>query len=336
MSSATSKCRIFFSLVAFILLFGCGKKAAIPEGSEGASFQLSLQPDWYAQPEHGGFYMALAKGLYAEADLDVEILGAAPNLPFLQRVAKGEATVGFSRLDLIAQAVERGLPLVVIGEYSAHAPSGIMVPADSEIETFADLDGKRVMAAVYAPYIDFIQSHFEIEMDLVPHNWGTAQFRAGEVEAQQCYITSEPYYLEREGFPVRSLLVADAGYDPPHVLYAGRAVWESNKEALMRFYLASMEGWQRYLSEDPSAAHALIAEKNPQMDGDFMNWSHAILRDEGLISGRTPEIRATWGQLGEAEVVNMVHIMQAADELITMDPHDHRWIDYSFAWEPSE
>ena len=35
--------------------------------------RVVLSTNWLAQAEHGGFYQALAQGIYAKYDLDVEI-----------------------------------------------------------------------------------------------------------------------------------------------------------------------------------------------------------------------------------------------------------------------
>jgi len=40
--------------------------------------KFSYQTNWRAQAEHGGFYQALATGLYKEAGLDVEVRRGRP------------------------------------------------------------------------------------------------------------------------------------------------------------------------------------------------------------------------------------------------------------------
>lgn len=317
------------------LLLSCSNEKAVSDGDEEAPFEITLQPDWYPQPEQGGFFAAFAEGMYSKSGLDVTILDAAPSLPFLQKVAKGDAMVGITRLDILAQAVEKGLPLVVIGKYAEHAPSGIMVPTNSDIEGFADLNGKRIMATIFAPYIQYLQTYYEIDMDLIPHNWGMAQFISGELDAQQCYITSEPYHVERSGLAVRTLVVADAGYDPPHVMYTNQETLSAHKAELLAFFRASMEGWKYYLNDDPSGAHAAIIERNPKMDPDFMTWSREVIREEGLVWGRPPKQRSHWGQLSESEVKGLVEQLLSIGALQELDPGDSSWIDFDFQWTES-
>ena len=42
-----------------------------------AATSIRFVTDWKAQAEHGGFYQALAQGLYARHGLDVKIIRAA-------------------------------------------------------------------------------------------------------------------------------------------------------------------------------------------------------------------------------------------------------------------
>ena len=54
-------------------VLGCSRPA-----SNGGLTKVVLQADWYPQPEHGGFYTALAKGYYKDEGLDVTILPGGP------------------------------------------------------------------------------------------------------------------------------------------------------------------------------------------------------------------------------------------------------------------
>src|SRR5690349_237165 len=55
--------------------------------------KLSYQTNWRAQAEHGGFYQALATGLYKEAGLDVEVRQGGPQLDVNALLLAGRADV---------------------------------------------------------------------------------------------------------------------------------------------------------------------------------------------------------------------------------------------------
>ena len=103
---------------AFILigLTGCGEKAsAPPAGAAPLLTKITVQTDWYAQPEHGGFYQALVKGYYREVGLDVTINQGGPNAIPRQKVATGAVEFGVGRTDELLVAAGQGVPLVALG-----------------------------------------------------------------------------------------------------------------------------------------------------------------------------------------------------------------------------
>src|SRR5882724_12865231 len=69
--------------------------AALPRPAAAAT-AIRFVTDWKAQAEHGGFYQALAEGLYAKRGLDVSIVagGAAVNVPQLLAGAAADFGIG--------------------------------------------------------------------------------------------------------------------------------------------------------------------------------------------------------------------------------------------------
>src|SRR3984957_671121 len=55
---------------------------------------VSFVTDWKAQAEHGGFYEAVALGLYKKRGLDVRIIEGGPSVNVPQLLAGGAADFG--------------------------------------------------------------------------------------------------------------------------------------------------------------------------------------------------------------------------------------------------
>ncbi|MGZ5934628.1 MAG: ABC transporter substrate-binding protein, partial [Rhizomicrobium sp.] len=82
--------RPFFAALA-LLAFGVTAHAA---PSPAPLTRIRFVTDWKAQAEHGGFYEALAEGLYKKAGLDVTILEGGPAVNVPQMLAGGAADFG--------------------------------------------------------------------------------------------------------------------------------------------------------------------------------------------------------------------------------------------------
>ncbi len=269
------------SLLLAFLLIGCGKKTTTEDGL----FKITLQTDWYAQPEHGGFYQAMAKGFYEEEGLDVTILPGGPNAMTTEKVAQGRAQFAIGRSDDVVIHTSRGVPLLIAGALMQKDPQAILFHRESGIQSFEDLDGKTVMASPGAAYIEIIERKFDIEIKITPLDYGMARFIADPAFIQQCFITNEPYYVQREGANPGTLLIADSGFSPYRVFYTTREFAEKNPDVVRAFTRASIRGWFDYLYGDPEPANAIIAQRNPQMDPDFMSYARNSMIRNQLVTG---------------------------------------------------
>lgn len=281
----------FLTLLALGLLAGCGKSPETkPTAANGASpakalTKVRFQTDWYPQAEHGGHYQALAKGYYAEAGLDVEILSGGPGPTVPQKIIGGLADIAMGRSDDIMVQVSNGLPFVMVGALMQHDPQALLLHDENPVKTFADLNGKSIMAVPGTNWINFLKVRYKIEFNIVPLNYGLAQYMADKNFIQQCFITNEPYYAAKNGAKPRTLLLDDSGFKPYRIFFTTQKFARENPEAIRAFVAASIRGWNDFLSGDPTPGKKIIAERNDQMSMEFMAFTIAALKANRLIDG---------------------------------------------------
>jgi NitT/TauT family transport system substrate-binding protein len=105
------RCKRFLLLMATVLAtIGCQHDSS----SEPGLIKVTLQTDWYPEPEHGGFFTALVKGYYKDAGLDVAIVPLGPYLDADKPVSSGSAQFGMQAADHVLEAIANGQPLVAI------------------------------------------------------------------------------------------------------------------------------------------------------------------------------------------------------------------------------
>lgn len=290
------------------LLAGCGRSPAPVAGAAAAPLKIRLLTDWYPQAEHGGFYQALAKGYYREAGLDVEIVGGGPGATVGQKMIAGQGEIGMSASDWIIINANSGLPFVMIAASMQHDPQAILVHKDSPVQSFKDLDGRRVMGVPGSNWIDYLSARYGVNFTIIPMNYSLAQFIADKDFIQQCYVTNEPFFLQQNGVESRALLIADSGYDPYRVMFTTQRFAREHPEALRAFVAASIRGWEDFMTGDPAPAKALITARNTQMSSAFMDFTIATLRDRRLIAGDAAKGERT-GQLSPRRLQEQITLL---------------------------
>jgi NitT/TauT family transport system substrate-binding protein len=297
-----------------LALAGCAKTdpstASAPSSTASAPRKVVLQTDWFPQAEHGGYYQALAKGFFHEAGLALEIWPGGPGAGIKLKVARGDADFGMLRSDDIILSASRGLPLVMVTATMQHDPQALMVHEASPVRTFKDLDKRAVIGNVGMTWFPFLERKFGITIEKRQNTYGLGEFFANPATIQQCVVTNEPFFAQQHGHRVRTLLLADAGYDCYQVIFTRRDLIRRSPEVVRAFVAASIRGWRDYLESDPAPAHAVILQRNREMTPELLGFSRSEMIARGLVRG-DPTKGEDIGQLSEARIAAQIETLLA-------------------------
>ena len=130
-----------------VFISGCTSEGDRVASKPGLT-KVILMTDWYPQPEHGGFYQALAKGFYEQEGLEVEIRSGASIKDLRPIVALGQVDFGVGTTDTTIIGAGRGVPLVGLFPYFQQDPQCVMFHPGNDIETLYDLHKREVMLLV--------------------------------------------------------------------------------------------------------------------------------------------------------------------------------------------
>ncbi len=303
--------RIRFRLAVFVLaaggvVAGCGRSGSASAGKVALSpehpTKVSFQLDWYPSAEHGGFFDAQAKGFYRKHGLDVEIRAGGPGAyPYLF-VSGGKAEFALGRSDDVMLAVRQGLPLVIVCAQMEHDPQALMIHDESPVHSFADLDGKAVMANAGAAYIAYLQKQYHVKLNLIPMDYGLGHFLSDRSFIQQVFVSNEPFFVAKQGQKVRTLLVANGGYDPYRVIVTSRQFADAHPDEVRAFVAGTIEGYVDFMHGDPAPAEAKIARENPTQTPELMAFCISELKSHRLVEGDPAKgERAGWIAPGRME-----------------------------------
>src|SRR5882724_4606955 len=191
--------------------------AVMAAGSGHAATKITFVTDWKAQAEHGGFYEAVAEGLYAKRGLDVRILQGGPSINVPQLLAGGAADFGMGSNDFIAfNIVKAGAPIRAVAAIFQKDPQVLITHPRPDIKKLADMKGKPIMIsdAATTAFWPWLRAKYGFDdTQIRKYTFNLAPFLVDPKAIQEGYVTSEPYTIENQGkFKPQVYLLADNGY----------------------------------------------------------------------------------------------------------------------------
>jgi NitT/TauT family transport system substrate-binding protein len=273
--------KVFASRALFALLASAG--------AAQAQEKFTYLTNWYAQAEHGGFYQALATGLYKKEGLDVTIKMGGPQVNGMQLLAAGQ-TDCYMGYDVQTMKVrEQGITAVTVAAAFQKDPQ-VMIGHPETVKKMEDLKGKTILISADANtnYWPWLKSAYGLlDAQVRPYTFNIQPFVADKNVVQQGYLSSEPFAIEKEAkFKPTVLLLSDHGWTPysTTIVCMEKTIKERPK-AVAAFVKATMQGWKSYLTGDPSAANALIKKDNPNMTDDLIANGIKLLNQTGMVLG---------------------------------------------------
>ena len=275
------KTRAFLAAAA---LFGIA--LALPRAAPAET--VNFGTDWKAEAEHGGFYQAIATGIYQRHGLEIVLRPGGPQVNHAQLLAAGVldfniASNSFMPLNFVAEKI----PIVAVAAIFQKDPSVLIAHPGQGGDSLAALKGKPIMISGDTRVTSwlFLKQKFGFTDDQIrPYGFSVAPFLADKQAIQQGYLTSEPFTIEKEGVRPVVLLLADAGYGSYGALIAtSQKLVRDKPDLVQRFVDASIEGWYSYLQGDPSPGNALIKRDNPEMTDALIAYGVAKMKEYGVV-----------------------------------------------------
>ncbi len=301
---------LLFSILA-ILLF-----AAPPVY---AADKLTLLLDWFINPDHAPIYVALEKGFFADRDLDIEIIVPSnPNDP-PKMVAAGKADLAVSYQHQHHMQIDQGLPLLRIATLVATPLNSLVVLADGDIKTLADLKGKTVGYSVGGfetvllkvmlerqglslDDIKLVNVNFSLSPSLFTGQTDAVIGAFRNFELNQMDLEKRPgraFYVEEHGIPAYDELIIVAHRNA------------ADDKRMRRFVDALEEGVQYLLNHPEESWNLFISGKRKNLDDELnrLAWRDTLprfalrpgaldknryqrfaefLQEQGITAGTTP------------------------------------------------
>ena len=276
--------RIIIWVVCVVVGLTAGYINRKPTAKVDGLQRVTVQLDWFPEPEHGGLYQALAKGWFKDEGLDVVLIPGGGNVKVTQIVATGRADIGQSATTQVIQARAVGLPICNVAAVFQHMPLCLMLHENSSVKSYRDLAGRVIIARPEAAWIPFLKNKLGADFSIRPQTYGQGDFLRDPEAIQEGFFTAEPYFLQQAGTKVRCLRLSDSGYSAAATLFTTDEWLKKNPEVLAKFLKAYARGWENYITQDPTPAHNLMKKDNPKLDDGFLTWCRQQMIDSRIAA----------------------------------------------------
>ena len=250
--------------------------------SAQAQTSMPFALDWRFEGPSAPYFVAIDKGYFADAGLDVEVTAGQGSLDAIPKVATGAFPVGFADINSLIKFLDQNPGAPVIGAMMVYdkPPFAIVGRKSLGIETPSDLEG-RVLGApppdgAFAQWPIFVAETgidaSQVTIEPVGFPTREPSLAEGTVAAVTGFSFTSFLSTARLGVPEDDLtviLMADHGVDLyGNVIIVNTDFAAENPDAVSGFLEAVAKGWVDTIA-DPAAAIESLVAVNPAMDGEL-------------------------------------------------------------------
>jgi NitT/TauT family transport system substrate-binding protein len=255
--------------------------------------KITVGLSWVAEAEYGGFYQAVAKGIYKDYGLDVTIQQGGPRMSAGIMLMTGAWDFAIGTALEAIKAIETGVPKVTVAAIFQKNIQVLLAHPNTGVSSIADLKGRPVYvasagASTFWPYFKYKYGFTDAQ--LRPYKFDIGTFIKDTKVSQQGLLTSEPFDIEKKsGIKPVVMMLSDAGYNPyDFTIETSKRMVETRSELVQKFVDASLKGWYSYLA-DPKPANELIKKDNKDMKDETIEFSIGQLKARGILTSGDAE-----------------------------------------------
>ena len=250
--------------------------------------KLKLVLDWTPNTNHTGFYVAMEKGYYKDAGIELEIV-QPPEDGAEVLVASGKADFGISFQDTMAGALSKDspLPIKAVAAITQHNTSGIMSRKGDGITTPKGLEGKKyatwdlpIEKAILKNVVEKDGGDFA-KVELIPSTVTdeVSALSTKQIDAVWVYYGWAGISAKEKGFDFDYFAFKDINptfdyYTP--VLITNDDMIKNDSDTVKKFLEATKKGYE-FAAGNPQDAAEILLKYAPEIDSKLANASQEYL-----------------------------------------------------------
>jgi len=231
---------------------------------------VSFRLDWLPRGYHAPIFLAMERGYFTEAGLNVTLEDGTGSNPALVAVSTGNNDIAMAGYTALIQGIPTGLDLLAIGGLVQVSPDSIVSLATAPISTPEDLIGKTIAgntasasAKVFEAFLRAtgIDSSEVTVLNVAPGGNAPAVL-SRNADGMTGWAFTDALVLATQAEIAPPLLLSDYGVESLGMGFVtSNAYAEANPEVLKKFMGAVARGYADGFADPEAAIDALVAAR---------------------------------------------------------------------------
>jgi NitT/TauT family transport system substrate-binding protein len=268
-------------------------------GADNVLKKASFCPQWIPQAQFAGYMVALEKGFYREAGLDLNILVGGPERPAFAALESGEATFC---TDWLSSGIEKrasGLPIVNLAQISQRSALILVAKKKSGIEKAQDLNGKNIglWSGQFELQPKVFFEKYGLKVNIIPNYTSVSLFLKGGVDAMSAMWYNEYHLILNSGLNPEDLTIfffSRLGLNfPEDGIYCMEETLRKDPKLCEAFVQASIKGWLYAFENQGEAVNIVMKHAKAAHTGTnkaHQRWMLARMKELIVPEGETGNI----------------------------------------------
>lgn len=237
----------------------------------------SMRLEWVIQGQFAGPIVALEKGYYKEAGVDIELVPAGPDIRPAVTVAQGTDSFGIGHPNQVISARANGAPLVTVVQFGHTAADTYIARKKTGITSIKDMKGHSVGLWFGGDEHEFLAMLDragipQSDVNIINQGFDIASWLHGDYEVMQVTRYNELQQVYAQGIKKEDLVFlepSDSGVALVNTgIFTTEKMIKEHPDVVQGVVTATMRGWQDALA-DPEAAAKTVVKYNSELNLDL-------------------------------------------------------------------
>lgn len=225
----------------------------VSAASAGAQERMVFTPQWTAQAQFAGYYVAQDMGFYRDAGIEVEIVHPSSTLSAMKRISRNDSQATTLQLCQAMEIIDSGIELVNILQTSMN--NAMVIASRRDMDPLSQKGARVGIWSVGFGQLAICMSEKEgLDYEWIRFASNVNLFVKGALDATLAMSYNEYYQIVQAGYDLSDKNVyrfCDHGYNVQEDgVYMTRKYYMKHKDLARKFAEASRRGWE-WASEHP-------------------------------------------------------------------------------------